>query len=47
MGKPMILAETCEIFGCLLRFNPFTKHDEDEARRDNEDEGDRTEEEGS
>ena len=27
-------------------FNPFTKHDENEARHDNEDEGDSTEEEG-
>ena len=28
-------------------FNPFTKHDESEARHDNEVEGDSTEEEGS
>ena len=28
-------------------FNPFTKHDENEARHDHEDEDDSTEEEGS
>ena len=31
----------------LLCFNPFTKHEENEAKHDNEDDGHSTEEEGS
>ena len=37
----------CYCVGEAMCFNRFTKHDENEARHDNEDEGDSTEEEGS
>ena len=37
----------CYYVGEAMCFNPFTKHDENEARHDNEDEGDSTEEKGS
>ena len=37
----------CYCVGEAMCFNPFTKHDENEAEHDNEDEGDSMEEEGS
>ena len=37
----------CYCVGEAMCFNPFTKHDENEVRHDNEDEGDSTEAEGS
>ena len=37
----------CYCVGEAMCFNPFTKHDENEAIHDNEDEGDSTEEEGA
>jgi len=37
----------CYYVGKAMCFNPFTKHDENEARHDNENKGDSTEEEGS
>ena len=37
----------CYCVGEAMCFNPFTTRDENEARHDNEDEGDSTEEEGS
>ena len=37
----------CYCVGEAMCFNPFTTHGENEARHDNEDEGDSTDEEGS
>ena len=37
----------CYCVGEAICFNPFTKHDENEARHDNDNEDDNTEEEGS